>query len=114
MKFIRRIIKKVNESSGQAEHEKSRKPEIIEFYSIHEELKVMIPEITLELQRGISRALVEVTLSNMYVEMEGVKSSRKEYQKKATAEGTISGNYVNMSTGNVEPFIETWTFVAKI
>lgn len=86
----------------------------MQFNSIHEELKVMIPEITLELQRGISRALVEVTLSDMYLEMEGVKYSGKEYQNKATAEGTILGNYVNMSTGNVEPFIEAWTFVAKI
>lgn len=42
-----------------------------------------------------------------------MRSRDKEYQKKATAFGTILGNYVNMSTGNVEPFIEAWTFEMK-
>ena len=37
--------------------------------------------------------------------MEGIASLDKEYQKKTTAYGTISGSYVNMSSGYVEPFI---------
>lgn len=64
-------------------------------------MKFTIPSITLELQRGLARALVEVSLSNMYLESEGVSFKDTENQKKTSAYGTISGNYVNMSSGNV-------------
>ena len=59
----------MNESPVDKNPKQSKKDYTVQFQSIHEELKVMVPEITLELQRGISRALVEVTLSDMYLEM---------------------------------------------
>ena len=115
LKIIRKLVKKLKESNNN--DNATKLPEIKEppliFNWVHEELKGMIPCITIELQRGLARALVEVTLSNMYIESEGVKFKDKEHQHKTTAIGTISGNYVNMTTGFVEPFIESWTFEAK-